>query len=354
MQDSADECSVTSTLKGARCKSDIAGEITKLEDDPDTRSMTHNGLGSDCPAHQILLGECAPDGFLLNDKERALHFLTGVLPTTPGSQIIEIELSPRASYMQRMVEELRGANEEAQSSNEELQSTNEELQCSNEELTTTNEEMQDRNSELCELNDDLMNVLSSIQTPIVMLNGELHIRRCTSTAEKVLHLVPADIGRNISDIKPRINVPDLEDLLRRVISSMEPFEREVQHEDGRWYSLRIQPYKTAHGRAEGAVLQLLDIDRLKRSIEELAHARDYAEAIIETVREPLLVLDHRLSILTANRAFFETFRTSPKETIDRSIYELDNGQWNLPKVSQLFNSLLVDGNTVVHDIEVEQ
>jgi PAS domain-containing protein len=281
MHDSADKCSVTSNLKGARGNSDIAGDITELEDDPDTRSMVLNGLGSDCQAHQILLGEYAPDGFLLNDKERALHFLTGVLPTTPGSQIIEIELSPRASYMQRMVEELRGANEEAQSSNEELQSTNEELQsaqeelqCSNEELTATNEEMQDRNSELCELNDDLMNVLSSIQTPIVMLNGELHIRRCTSTAEKVLRLVPADIGRHISDIKPRINVPDLEDLLRRVISSMEPFEREVQHEDGRWYSLRIQPYKTAQGRAEGAVLQLLDIDRLKRSNEELEHARD--------------------------------------------------------------------------------
>jgi PAS domain S-box-containing protein len=356
MQDPADKSIVSSNLKGERDESDI----TELDGDPDTRSMVLNGLWSDCQAHQILLGEYAPDGFLLNDKEKALQLLTGVLPTTPGYQNIEIELSPRASYMQRMVKELRGANEEAQSSNEELQSTNEELQsakeelqCSNDELTTTNEEMQDRNSELCELNDDLMNVLSSIQTPIVMLNGELHIRRCTSTAEKVLRLVPSDIGRHISDIEPRINVPDLEDLLRQVISSMEPFEREVQHEDGRWYSLRIRPYETAQGRAEGAVLQLLDIDRLKLSIEELEHARDYAEAIIETVREPLLVLDHRLSILTANRAFFETFRTSPEETIDRSIYELDNGQWNLPKVSQLFNSLLVDGNTVVHDIEVE-
>src|SRR5450631_1438621 len=121
MQDSADKSMVTSDLKDERDESDI----TELDSDPDTGSMVLHELCSDCQAHQILLGEFAPDEFLLNDKERALHFLTGVLPTTPGYQNIEIELSPRASYMQRMVEELRGANEEAQSSNEELQSTNE-------------------------------------------------------------------------------------------------------------------------------------------------------------------------------------------------------------------------------------
>jgi PAS domain S-box-containing protein len=452
MPDLSDESRVTPNPEGELDESDI----TELDGHPDNGSMVLDGLCSDCQAEQILLGEYTPDGFLVNDEEKALEFrgkvgsylpparsdpelnnfkrvdedialplqsalkeakdtdslvrrdhiqirrndafrkinrvvrplaalpserdslplfeelqqaratlapeliLTSVLPATPGYQSTGIELSTSPANMRRLVAELRGANEEAQCNNEELQSTNEELQAaqeelqsSNEELTTSNEEMQSRNSELCEVNNDLMNVLSSIQTPIVMLNGELRIRRYTPTAERVLRLLPTDIGQLISDIKPRINVPDLEDLLHRVISSREPFEREVQHEDGRWYSLRIQPYKTAQGRVEGAVLQLLDIDQLKLSIEELEHARDYAEAIIETVREPLLVLDHGLSILTANRAFFETFRTSPEETIDRSIYELDNGQWNLPKVSQLFDSLLLDGNMVVHDVEVE-
>jgi two-component system CheB/CheR fusion protein len=172
-------------------------------------------------------------------------------------------------------------------------------------------------------------------------------------AEKLLCLMPTDIGCVISDLKHRINVPDLEDLIGEVMSSTEPLECEVQHEDGYWYSFRIQPYKTAQGQVEGAVLQLLSINQLKMSMEELKLARDYAEAIIETVREPLLVLDHNLFIQTANRAFFETFRTSPEETIGRSIYELDNGQWNLPKVSQLFDSRFLDGDTVVYDVELE-
>jgi len=267
MQDSADESSITSNPEGELDESDV----TELDGHLSHGSMLLDGLFSDCQAERILLGDYAPNEFF--KKLHQAHAtrspestLTAVLPTPPTP-----------AYMQRLVEELRGANEEAQFNNEELQCTNEELQTvqeelqsSNEELTTSNEEMHSQNSELCELNNDLVNVLSSIQTPIVMLNGELRIRRYTPTAEKVLHLIPTDIGRLISEIKPRINVPDLEDLLRRVISSMEPFEREVQHEDGRWYCLRIQPYKTAPGRVEGAVLQLLDIDQKYRHLFEAA------------------------------------------------------------------------------------
>ncbi len=116
---------------------------------------------------------------------------------TQDYQNLVLELSSTRTYMQRLVEELRSANEEAQSSNEELQSTNEELQTakeelqsSNEELTTTNEEMRSRNSELNQLNNDLVNLLSSLQVPIVMLNDQLRIRRYTPVAEKVLNLIP--------------------------------------------------------------------------------------------------------------------------------------------------------------------
>jgi two-component system CheB/CheR fusion protein len=197
------------------------------------------------------------------------------------------ELSSTRAYMQRLVEELRSANEEAQSTNEELQSTNEELQTakeelqsSNEELTTTNEEMQSRNAELSQLNDDLLNLLSSLQIPIVMLNSELRIRRYTPMAEAVLSLIPTDIGRPISDLKPRINVPDLEELLVGVIRSGQQLEREVQDHDGLWYSMRIHPYRAADNRVDGAVLQLLDINQLKGFIKEIEEARDYSECMV--------------------------------------------------------------------------
>ncbi len=281
-------------------------------------------------------------------------------PSAIEQESLTMELSTTRAYMQRLVEELRSVNEEAQSANEELQSTNEELQTakeelqsSNEELTTTNDEMQGRNLELSHLNDDLLNLLSSMRVPIVMLNSELQIRRYTPAAEAVLRLIPSDVGRPISDLKPRILVPDLDELLRHVIRGGSAVERDVQHEDGRWYSLRVQPYKTAQNFVDGVVIHLLDIDQVKLTLQEVKHARDYAEAIIETMREPLLVLDEKLCIQTANRAFFETFRTSPNDTLKRTIYDLDLGQWKTPQIAKLFESLMYGATSTVHDVEVE-
>ncbi len=285
---------------------------------------------------------------------------TADITPTPEYQSLMAELTSTRAYMQRLVEELRSANEEAQSSNEELQSINEELQTakeelqsSNEELITTNEEMQSRNRELSLLNNDLANILSSMQMPIVMLSRDMRIRRYTPLAEAVLNLIPADIGRPISDLKPRIYVPDLEELIGGVIDTMEPLEREVQHEQGRWYCMRIQPYRTSLGRVEGAVLQLSDIDEQKRSMEEVKQGRDFAEAIIETVREPLLVLDQHLRIQKANHAFYETFAASLNDIAGTSIYELGDGRWNLPKVSHLLNDLLAETSAVNKEAEVE-
>jgi two-component system CheB/CheR fusion protein len=276
-------------------------------------------------------------------------------------QNVVSELSATRAYMQRLVEELRSANEEAQSTNEELQSTNEELQTakeelqsSNEELTTTNEEMQGRNSELNQLNNDLVNLLSSMQMPIVMLDSELRIRRFTPLAEHVLSLIPTDIGRPISDLKSRIDVPDLANLLHRVVHSGEPLNREVRHENGGWFSLRIHPYRTSQGYVDGAVLQLLDVNQLKRAMAEIEYARDYAEAIINTVREPLLVLDSRFCVQTANKAFFDTFRLSQQEIVDRSIYEVSRAIWNVPSVVRLLEGLLLNSDASPRDLELER
>ena len=139
------------------------------------------------------------------------------------------ELAATREYLQSVIEqqeaaneELQSANEEAQSANEELQSINEELetskeeiQSSNEELATVNDELQNRNVELNLLNNDLFNLLSSVEMAIVMLGQDLRIRRFTPMAEKVFNLIPADIGRPISDIKLSLSVPDLDACWRR-------------------------------------------------------------------------------------------------------------------------------------------
>src|SRR4030095_14496118 len=137
-------------------------------------------------------------------------------------------------------EELRSANEEIQSSNEELQSINEELetakeelQSTNEELTTVNEELQNRNDELSRLNNDLNNLLSSVNIPIVMLGENLRIRRFTPVAEKIMNLIPADIGRPITDIKTNLRIADIRQLVLHVLQSLETHENEVEDNNGR-------------------------------------------------------------------------------------------------------------------------
>ncbi|HEV2448046.1 MAG TPA: CheR family methyltransferase, partial [Candidatus Sulfopaludibacter sp.] len=194
---------------------------------------------------------------------------------------LEEELASTKRYLHSVIEEqeaateeLKSAHEEMQSSNEELQSTNEELltakeelQSTNEELTTVNDEMQSRNAELQHINNDLINLLSSVNIPIVMLGNDLHIRRFTPHAEKILNLLPSDVGRPINDFRLKINVPDLEGLCQVVIDTLVPRDREVQDTEGRLYSMWVRPYRTADNRIDGVVLALFDITDRKQAAE---------------------------------------------------------------------------------------
>ena len=164
-------------------------------------------------------------------------------------------------------EELKAANEEVESSNEELQSSNEELetakeelQSTNEELTTLNEELSNRNLEMMQLSNELNNLLASIQMPIVMVDNALTLRRATPAARGAFNILPTDIGRPLSELRPNIDVPDLENILREVIETLGTRERRVTDKEGRPYSLRVRPYRTTENKIDGVVITLVDID----------------------------------------------------------------------------------------------
>jgi two-component system CheB/CheR fusion protein len=161
-------------------------------------------------------------------------------------------------------EELRAANEEMLSNGEEMQSINEELETTQEELQSTNQELLSRNLELGQVGDDLRNLLASASFPIIMVDRNLRIRRFTPAAERLLKVVASDVGRLISDLRLRIDVPDLEALLREVIDTMALRERDVQDDEGRWYAMQLRPYKTSDNRIDGAVMTLFDIDEMTR------------------------------------------------------------------------------------------
>ena len=287
---------------------------------------------------------------------------------------LETELCETREYLQSIqeqheaaTEELQAASEEVQSSNEELQSINEELETSkeemesaNEELTTVNEEMSNRNVELDRVNNDLVNLQTSAKLAIVLLGRDLTIRRFSPQAEKQFDLLAADMGRPISHIRHNLvsadaekSPVDLRALAAAVIADVREQECEVRDNADRWHLLRVRPYMTLENKVDGAVLVLVEIDALKRSEQIAKAARIYAENTLDTVREPMLVLDHDLRVESANGAFYRTFRVASAETVGTFVYELGNRQWNIPRLRELLHETL-SVNQSVEDFEVEQ
>jgi two-component system CheB/CheR fusion protein len=279
---------------------------------------------------------------------------------------LEQELATTQEHLQTLIEEqestneeLRSANEEIQSSNEELQSTNEELetakeelQSTNEELITLNEELKSGNLELTEVNNDLTNLLRSVNIPIVMVDRSLRIRRFTPVAQRTLKLIPGDVGRSITDLRADVDVPDLAHLISDVMETLSTKEVEVQDRRGHWYSLQIRPYETADNKINGAVMILFDINSTKLDVERGKLMVSYAEAFVETVRNCVFVLDSQLRVQKATRFFYEAFKLLPKETEGFIIYDVGNGQWNIPALRSLLEERLLQSSKV-DDFEIE-
>ena len=174
-------------------------------------------------------------------------------------------------HLQNTIEELQTANEEFQSTNEELQSTNEELETSKEELQSTNEELVTVNSELqhkidqlTETSNDVNNLLASTEIASVFLDMELRIKRFTPATAKIFRLLQTDIGRSIRDITSNITSFDVYTAAEDVLATLVRKEVEVKNEDGRWFTLRIIPYRTMDNTIEGVVVTFIDISDLKR------------------------------------------------------------------------------------------
>ena len=261
--------------------------------------------------------------------------------------------------MQATQEELRSANEELQSNNEELQSTNEELTSSKEELQSLNEEMQTVNAELQskieELslsNSDMKNLLNGADIATIFLDTHLCVKRFTAQASGVVNLAATDVGRPLSHFTTNLNYDRLVPDAQEVLDTLVPKEVQVQAREGRWYHVRVLPYRTANNVIDGVVLTFADISGLKQTEAQLLEAREFAENIIATIREPLVVLDGGLRIISASRSFYQLFRVHPAETEGRLLSEIGQRQWEVPSLRQLLEVLLLK-STPFEDFRVE-
>lgn len=196
---------------------------------------------------------------------------------------LELALEQKHQEVQTLREEMQSSQEELKSANEELQSTNEELQSANEELTTSKEEMQSLNEELQTVNvelqskvdelstanNDMKNLLNSTDIATVFLDSALHVRRFTTQATRIFKLIPSDLGRALSDIVTDLDYPRLLDDAEEVLRTLVFSECEVATGDGRWFQVKIMPYRTLDNVIDGVVITFNDISRAKQLEAEL-------------------------------------------------------------------------------------
>lgn len=250
------------------------------------------------------------------------------------------------------IEDLKSTNEELQSTNEELQSTNEELETSKEELqslneesTTVNSELQTTVSELNTINDDMSNLMDSTEIAMLFLDKDLHIRRFTPRAKDILPLTLKDIERPIQDLASSLLEIDLVAACQGVLETLLPFETPAATKQGRHYLLRIRPYRTSNNVIDGVVVTFEDFTDLK--ILEL-----YAESVIATIRQPLLVLNGGLQVISLNQSFSRVFNCDLEASVGKHIYQLMGGQWDMPALRKLLEEILPEKSTV-EDFRIE-
>ena len=254
-------------------------------------------------------------------------------------------------------EELKSANEESQSTNEELQSANEELETSkeelqsiNEELVTVNAELQGKIDELTVMNDDVRNLLDNTNIATIFLDKQLRIKRFTPAATQIVNLIPTDIGRPLNHLVSNLEIPfDTE--AKEVLDTLTPKEMEVRNNEGRSYLSRIMPYRTVDDLVDGVVITFTDITESKRALVQ-QEMLEYLKSIVATIRDSLVVLDGDLKVITASRSFYQTFQVQPESTEGVLLYELGDGQWNIPSLRELLEKILTT-NASFQDFAVE-
>jgi two-component system CheB/CheR fusion protein len=236
--------------------------------------------------------------------------------------------------------------------NEELETSKEELQSINEELTTVNSELQMKIEELGTINDDMTNLFNSTEIATIFVDNDLNIRRFTEESTKLIRLIESDVGRPLGDIVSSIEYPDLVYDIRQVIKKVAFKEKEVNTAEGEWYKVRIMPYKTSLNVIDGATVTFIDVSHMRNIQEKMHSALNYAEDIINTVREPLLVLDQELMVISANRSFYETFKLKKSVTEGEKLYKLGDDEWNIPSLRNLLEEILPKDN-VMNNFEFE-
>jgi two-component system CheB/CheR fusion protein len=248
-------------------------------------------------------------------------------------EALKQELQAKEEYLQATTEELETSNEELKSSNEEMQSVNEELQSTNEELETSKEELQSINEELATVNaelqtkvmdlsranNDMNNLLAGTGIGTVFVDHGLRILRFTPAATRIINLIATDIGRPVGHLASNlVDYDSLQADTQEVLNTLVPHNIEVRTIDGKWYTMRIRPYRTLDNVIEGAVITFEDTTELKEAQTALSRLA----VVVQDAHDAVTVQDLEGRILAWNPAATRMYGWSEAEALTMNIREL--------------------------------
>ncbi len=269
------------------------------------------------------------------------------------------ELQNTIEHLETSNEELKASHEEATSMNEELQSTNEELETSkeemqsfNEELHTVNSQLQNKVQELEDSSNDLSNLLAGTETATLFIDENMCVKWFSPGTQALFDFIASDIGRPLAHFARKFEDANLLNDAENVMRTLDVVEIEVEASDGRWLMRRMLPYRTLDDHIAGVVITFVDVSEHKRISSANQEARIFAQAIIETISQPLLVLNDTLHVVSANPAFQNLFNVTESEIVDVLVFELGGGVWNIPKLHALLD-LVISKSESFSDAEIE-
>jgi two-component system CheB/CheR fusion protein len=300
-----------------------------------TPVATDSPATSALPLFLVILKKALP---LENSSAREIAPFIGAEAGGAGSDVdlrieaLKQELHTKEEFLQSTNEELETSNEEIKSTNEELQSTNEELQSTNEELETAKEELQSVNEELSTVNtelqikvvdlsranNDMNNLLAGTGIATVFVDQQLRILRFTPSATRIINLILSDLGRPVGHIVS--NLVDYQSLLddaQAVLDTLIPKEIDVQTKDGKWYTMRILPYRTIDNVIEGVVITFVDITEVVRTREALRDANELLRlaVVVRDAHDAITVQDLNGRMLAWNPGAVRMYGWSETEAL---------------------------------------
>ena len=296
---------------------EIAGRLLVAFEDVDSRPDS-SGSTQKIQADQIA------ESFKIVNLEKELPKIRA----SHQSAIKELESSN--SKFKFANEELHSTNEELQSINEELEASKEELRSLNEDLQTANEELKNKVAELIATHDDIRNLLNNTAIATILVDNDLRLRRFTPQATTIFYLIPADIGRPLYHVVTRLlydaMITDIAEVLKKGI----PKKIEVKTKEGKWFTMRILPYRTIDNCVAGAVLTFTSITEQKKfqallplSRLKLKQRWKFVRDIFDLNSNPMLVIDKNGQMVIANTAFYEVFKSAQTDLENMTIKALN-------------------------------